>query len=192
MTDSSNGTEKLADRFRHVAELDTTEQGPPVDQWDPAESGSLDLRIRRSGEWEYEGSPIQRWELVRLFSSILKREGKDYFLVSPVEKLRIEVEDVPFIVHSLRVDGEGKDQVLWFTTNVEQTLPIGPEHPLEIREDAETGEPSPYVRIRRNLYGRIERNAFYHLVGMACEEDRDDGRHLGVYSQGQFYSLGRV
>jgi len=193
MNDSVQGTDALEERFRYVAETETAEQGPPVDQWDPPDRGALDMRIRRNGEWEYEGNPVKRQSLVRLFASILRLEDDGrYFLVTPVEKFHIEVEDVPFIAHSLTSEGNGPDQVLWLTTNVDSTLAIGPSHPLEMRADPETGEPSPCVRVRRNLYARIERNAFYHLVNMAAENEQDGKPVLGVWSQGQFFSLGAL
>lgn len=183
----------LARRFDEVLDRDTALKGPPVEKWDPPHRGDLDMRIAFDGEWFYEGKPLGRESLVKLFASILRLEPNgDYVLVTPAEKFRIQVEDVPFVAHSLEVEGQGDDQVLWFTTSTGDRLAVGPEHPLTLAQGAEGEEAVPYVGVRRNLLARIERGAWYHLVNMAEERDHAGERHLGVISLGQFFSLGRL
>ena len=130
---------------------------PPVEQWNPPFCGDLDMRIARDGTWFYLGTPIGRPELVRLFSTILRKDGEDYFLVTPVEKVGITVDDAPFVA----VDFEVEDGALRFVTNVGDEAVAGEDHPIRVDRDAETGEPSPYVLIRRNLWALIDRKSFY-------------------------------
>ena len=152
---------------------------PPIDKWDPPESGAMELRIKRDGTWIHEGSPIQRPKLVRLFSTIMKREGDAYFLVTPVEKWRIEVEDAPFVAY----DVTEQDGALTFLTNVGDSVTADAEHP--IRVDRTGDEPSPYVMVRDGLEALIDRKSFYRLVDMG--EVRGDD--FGVESKGAFFPL---
>lgn len=154
---------------------------PPVHLWDPPYCGEMNLTIRRDGTWWHEGSPIGRPGLVRLFASILKREGDRHFLVSPVEKVGITVEDAPF----LAVDADATDDGLMFETNVGDHVIAGPENHIRV-ETGTDGEPAPYVMVRRGLEARIDRKTFYRLVEMA--EERDGA--MGVVSGGTFFSLG--
>ncbi|MEH6638278.1 MAG: DUF1285 domain-containing protein [Porticoccaceae bacterium] len=142
---------------------------PPVESWNPPLSGDIDIVITRDGVWHHEGSPIKRQPLVKLFSSILKREGDDYFLVTPVEKWRMQVEDVPFLVVAMECSSNDVDaeQVLTFTTNVDDRVCAGPDNPIRVEVDPETDEPSPYLLIRRNLEGRISRSVYYQLAELA-------------------------
>lgn len=174
--------ESLADAL-HKAHADETRL-PPVERWSPALSGDLDMRIARDGRWFYLGSEITRAPLVKLFSTILKREDDDYFLVTPVEKWRIQVDDLPFVALSV----ERVDDALVFTTNVGSTVVANAEHPLTVETDARTGEPHPRLRVRRNLDALVHRNAFYQLVEWAQEVD---GR-LQVRSQGVDFDLGAL
>lgn len=161
-------------------------KGPaPVHLWNPPFSGDLDMRIARDGSWHYQGSPIQRPELVRLFASILKKEGERYFLVTPVEKVGITVDDAPFVAVDFDVAGEGRDQVLTFRTNVDDTVAAGPEHPIRVRRDPRTGEPSPYVMIRAGLEALIDRKSFYRLVDLG---EHHDG-WFGLWSSGVFFPI---
>ena len=174
--------ESLADALKKAH---TDESGlPPVERWTPPLSGDLDMRIARDGRWFYLGSEIRRAPLVRLFSTILKREDDDYFLVTPVEKWRIQVEDLPFVALSV----ERVDDALVFTTNVGSTVVAGSEHPLVVDTDAQTGEPHPRLHVRSNLEALVHRNAFYQLVAWAEEVD---GR-LQVRSQGVDFDLGAL
>ena len=162
---------------------------PPVDQWDPPFCGDLDMRIARDGTWYYLGTPIGRKGLVKLFSSILKKEGDAYFLVTPVEKVGITVDDAPFVAVDFDVDGAGDDQVLTFTTHVGDTAAAGAEHPIRVERDPDSGEPAPYVLIRRNLEALIDRKSFYRLVELGTEEERDGTRWFGVRSGGVFFPI---
>ena len=162
---------------------------PPVHLWNPEFCGDLDMRIARDGTWFYLGTPIGRKELVRLFSTILRRDGDDYFLVTPVEKVGITVEDAPFVAVDFERDGEGHDQVLTFETNVGDVVVAGPDNPIRVARDAETGEPSPYILVRRNLEALIDRKSFYRLVEIGSHEDRDGTRWFGLWSSGQFFAV---
>jgi hypothetical protein len=154
---------------------------PPVHLWNPAHSGEIDIRIARDGSWHHEGARIGREAMVRLFSTILRKDPDGIYLVTPVEKLKITVEDAPFV--AVRVDREGEG--LKFTTNVGDEVVAGPENPIRV-EVAEDGEPRPYVHVRRGLEALIARPVFYELVEMAQERA---GR-LGVASNGAWFDLG--
>ncbi len=158
---------------------------PPVETWNPPFCGDIDMEIRRDGTWFYEGTPIGRPGLVKLFASILIREGNDYFLVTPVEKVGIKVVDAPFIAVDFESSGVGEAQRLTFTTNLEDITVAGPETPLRFVRDAETGEPSPYVRVRRNLEALIDRKSFYRLVDLGVHKDG----WFGVWSGGAFFGI---
>ena len=158
---------------------------PPVHLWNPPFCGDLDIKIAKDGSWNYLGSPINRFELVKLFSSILKKEGGKYFLVTPVEKVGITVEDAPFLAVDFDQTGDGLSQDLTFTTHVGDTAIAGPDHPIRIVIDAETEEPAPYVLIRNNLEARIDRKSFYRLVDIGTKHDG----WFGVWSGGQFFPL---
>ncbi|MGR3436145.1 MAG: DUF1285 domain-containing protein [Shimia sp.] len=161
----------------------------PVHLWDPPFCGDLDMRIARDGTWFYEGTPIGRAGLVRLFSSILKREGDDYFLVTPVEKVGIEVEDAPFVAQDFEVTGDGAGQALDFLTHVGDRVPAGPDHPVRVVRDPETGEPSPYVLVRADLEALIDRKSFYRLVDLGEADDVDGAAWFGIRSRGAFFPI---
>ncbi|MDE4098212.1 DUF1285 domain-containing protein [Phaeobacter gallaeciensis] len=158
---------------------------PPVHLWNPPFCGDLDMRIARDGTWFYLGTPIGRFELVRLFSSILKREGDKYFLVTPVEKVGITVDDAPFVAVDFEASGAGEDQVLTFTTHVGDSAVAGPDHPIRVVRDPETGEPSPYVMIRAGLEALIDRKSFYRLVELGSHHDG----WFGLWSSGEFFPV---
>lgn len=157
--------------------------------------GDLDMRIDRNGTWFYHGSPIGRKELVRLFSTVLKREDDgSYWLETPAEKGRIEVEDVPFLAVEMETDGEGRNRRIRFRTNVDDWVTLDGEHPLRVEHDPQSGEPSPYVLVRKGLEARINRPVFYDLVEMGVEEDAGNAKevHFGVWSTGTFFPLGTL
>lgn len=158
---------------------------PPVHLWNPPFCGDLDMEIRRDGTWFYLGTPIGRPGLVKLFSSILKKEDGKYFLVTPVEKVGIRVEDAPFVAQDFTASGEGEEQVLTFTTHVDDSATAGPENPIRVVRDAETGEPSPYILMRSNLEALIDRKSFYRLVDLGVENEG----WFGVWSAGQFFPI---
>ncbi|MDX1655695.1 MAG: DUF1285 domain-containing protein [Candidatus Competibacteraceae bacterium] len=163
---------------------------PPVEQWDPPLSGEMDLHIRRDGNWLYQGSPIERPTLVRLFSTLLRREDDGlYYLLTPVEKWRIRVDDAPFLAVLLAVEGQGREQVLRFTTNLGDSVAAGPDHPLRVNYSPD-GEPSPYVHIRDRLEALIGRSVFLELAELAEEGQVGERSWLGVWSRGVFFPLG--
>ena len=161
---------------------------PPVERWNPALCGDIDIRIARDGTWFHQGSPIGRTELVRLFSTILRRDGDDYVLVTPAEKLRIKVEDAPFMAVLMDAEGEGSEQRLIFTTNVGDVTVAGADNPIRVETDPVSEEPAPYVHVRRGLEARIARAVFYQLADLAVP---DEAGIVGVWSGGVFFPIGR-
>jgi hypothetical protein len=158
---------------------------PPVHLWNPPFCGDLDMRIARNGTWFYLGTPIGRFELVKLFSSILRKEDEKYFLVTPVEKVGITVDDAPFVAVDFTVSGEGDDQVLTFETHVGDMVIASGEDPIRVKRDPGTGEPSPYVHIRAGLEALIDRKSFYRMVDIgSIHED-----WFGVWSNGSFFKI---
>jgi hypothetical protein len=153
--------------------------------------GDFQMRIARDGTWYYQGTPIRRLELVKLFATVLRR-GPDgrYWLVTPVEQGLIEVEDVPFVAVELRSEGEGEAQRLSLRTNLDQWVPVDEAHPLEMRPQPD-GAAAPYVRVRDSLDARISRSVFYHLVELA-QPAPDGVDEVGVWSSGRFFPLGTV
>ncbi|MHC6224725.1 DUF1285 domain-containing protein [Pseudomonas sp. X10] len=176
-----------------LAQIPKAEKGlPPVHLWNPAFCGDIDMRIARDGTWYYLGTPIGRKPMVRLFSTIIRRDGDDYFLVTPVEKVGIKVDDAPFVAVALEVLGSGEQQVLRFTSNVDDQVDAGPDNPLRVEIDPQTQEPAPYVLMRSNLEALIHRNVFYQLVELAVSQQIDGQQWLGVWSGGVFYPIGRT
>lgn len=157
---------------------------PPVHLWNPPHCGAIDIRIRGDGVWLHEGSPIARPELVRLFASVLRKDPEGYCLVTPVEKLLIQVDDLPFRAVAVEATTTG----LLFTTDAGDTVDVGPEFPLVVETDGETGEPAPRLRVRADLWARVARSVFYELVDMASVEDGQ----LILRSNGAAFVLGSV
>ena len=162
---------------------------PPVHLWNPEFCGDLDMRIARDGTWFYLGTPIGRKPMVKLFSSIIRKDGDDYFLVTPVEKVGITVDDAPFVAVDFEVSGEGRTQTLTFHTNVDDLATAGPDNPIRVARDPETGEPSPYVLIRANLEALIDRKSFYRLVDLGVHHVVDGTRWFGLWSGGEFFAI---
>lgn len=156
----------------------------------PREIDDLQMRISRDGVWHYRGSPIPRLPLVKLFASVLRREANgSYWLVTPAERGRVEVEDVPFLAVALDAEGEGCGRRLTFRTNLDEFVTAGKDHPLRI-ETAADGEPAPYIQIRDGLEARLTRAVFYELVDLGDEEQVGDATVFGVWSDGTFFGLG--
>lgn len=162
---------------------------PPVEKWNPAHCGDIDIRIARDGTWFHEGSPVGRRELVRLFSTILRKDGDDYVLVTPAEKMRIVVEEAPFLAVLLRVEGEGREQRLIFTTNVGDETVAGPDNPIRVEIDPKTREPAPYVHVRRGLEAKIARPVYYQLADIAVPGDGAHEGKLVLWSDGIAFPL---
>jgi hypothetical protein len=166
---------------------------PPVERWNPQHCGKIDLRIARDGTWFYLGTPIGRPALVRLFSTILRREPDGgYCLVTPVEKAEIEVEDAPFLAVSVHVTGEGASASYEFLTNVGDRVTANQDHKMRVTVDPATGEPRPYLHVRNGLEARIARSIYYELVDRAQTIVRDDQDVLGFWSEGVFHELGAI
>lgn len=168
---------------------DTSDGERPVERWNPDYCGEMDLVIKADGSWWHEGSRITRRGMVDLFASVLRKDedGRTY-LVTPVEKLGVQVERAHFL--AIRVDaqnqGEGEAQRLFFKTNLDETVEAGPDHPIRVETDPETMEPDPYVGVRGRLEAAITRAVFYELVDLAVEKDGT----LGVWAGGVFFPLG--
>ncbi len=162
---------------------------PPVHLWDPPDCGDLDIRIARDGTWFYLGTPIGRPELVRLFSTILRKDGDRYVLVTPVEKVGIAVDDAPFVAVDFTVAGEGRAQTLTFATNLGDEASAGQEHPIRVERDPGTGEPSPYVLVRADLEALIDRKSFYRLVEIGVHHEHAGARWFGLWSGGRFFPV---
>jgi len=165
---------------------------PPVHLWNPPHCGDIDIVIKRNGLWFHEGSPIGREALVRLFSTVLRKDPDGFHLVTPVEKLKIAVEDAPFIAIRLdRIrDDEGRP-VLRFTTNVGDEVDAGADHAIRVEDDGPQGEPRPYLHVRRGLEALIARAVFYELADLAVEQDLPGGPVMAVESAGVWFPIGR-
>jgi hypothetical protein len=164
---------------------------PPVHKWNPPFCGDIDMRIARDGTWYYMGSPIGRKPMVRLFSSVLRHDDDGrYYLVTPVEKVGIQVDDAPLVAVEMTVEGEGTARMLAFRTQVDDVVVADADHPIRVAIDPGTGEPAPYVLVRDRLEALIARAVFYDLVELADEREVDGRMVLGVWSAGTFFTLG--
>ena len=157
---------------------------PPVERWQPARVGDIDIRIAANGDWFHEGAVVKRFAIARLFATILRVENGEHFLVTPAEKLRIRVDDAPFIATDFETEGEGTKRRIVFAINVGDAVLADAEHPIVV-EDRD-GEPRPYVHVRDGLRALIARPAFYRLVDLAEEADGE----VGVWSAGERFVLG--
>lgn len=177
--------------FRQVEDLIAKEPGklPPVEKWTPALSGDLDMRIGKDGQWFYQGSAIKRQPLVKLFSSILKREGDDYFLVTPVEKWRIQVDNAPFLVVNFAQDSDENGSLLRFKTTTDDIVVADKEHPIWMEQKPGESTPQPYLMIRGNMPGLIHRNLFYQLVDFALGQEEGGGTDIVLRSRGERFVL---
>lgn len=165
---------------------------PDISGWNPDFSGEMDMRIAVDGRWYHEGSEINREALVRTFASILRLENDEcYYLVTPVEKFRIQVDDAPFVVVDMITDGVAENQKLTFITNVGDLILVGSECPITVIMDTK-GNPRPYVIVRHNLKALISRNIFYQLVDLGEEITKDNVTKFGVWCSGEFFELGTL
>jgi uncharacterized protein len=162
---------------------------PPVHLWNPPFCGDIDMRIASDGTWFYQKTPIGRAALVKLFASVLKREGDKYFLVTPVEKCGIAVDDAPFLAVELRVEETAGGRRLNFRTNVDDWVACGVEHALRFEPEAETGGLKPYLHVRRDLWAKVTRALFYDLVELGEEREIAGERMFGVVSEGEFFAM---
>jgi uncharacterized protein len=162
---------------------------PPVERWNPPFCGDLDMRIAADGTWHYLKTPIGRPALVKLFASVLKREGDKYFLVTPVEKCGIQVDDAPFMAVELNVKESSGGQVLNFRTNVDDWVACGPQHALRFEPEAKTGGLKPYLHVRRELWAKVTRALFFDLVELGEEREVSGKAMFGVSSSGTFFPM---
>ncbi len=190
MTDSKTGpaSPNLAEIMARLQD----KKLPPVDKWNPDFCGDIDMRIARDGTWYYMGSPIGRKRMVKLFSTVIRRDDDKYFLVTPVEKLGIIVDDAPFTAVEADIYEPGPGQSVVFRTNVDDEVIAGPDHPIRVEIDPDTAEPSPYVLVRKNLWALIARSVFYQLVDAGEERIIGGKTMLGITSLGQFFVIGSL
>jgi uncharacterized protein len=155
--------------------------------------GDFDIRIDQEGTWYYRGSVIARPEMVRLFASVLSRDDRgDYWLITPAEKGRIKVDDVPFVAVAVTASGKGKSQELEFLTNVGDRVIADRDHPIRVTENSASGGPVPYVTVRGQIEARITRSVYYDLVGLGEEKLVENRPLFGVWSKGAFFALGKL
>lgn len=184
MSDDSNSLNDII-RAAQAAGGGHAKKRPPVHLWEPEYCGDIGMRIARDGQWYYAGSPIGRKRLVRLFSTILRHDADgEYYLVTPAEKIRVDVEDAPFVATLMQAQGTGRMQKIAFETNVGDFVLVGAEHPLRF-EFAPDGTPSPYVHVRAELEALISRAAFYDLVTAGCDHEGA----FGVWSDEIFFPM---
>jgi hypothetical protein len=162
---------------------------PPVHLWNPPYCGDIDMRIAADGTWFYQKTPIGRAALVKLFASVLKREGDKHFLVTPVEKCGIAVDDAPFLAVELEVEDAGAGRQLHFRTNVDDWVACGPGHALRFEPETATGGLKPYLHVRRDLWAKVTRALFYDLVELGEEREIAGARMFGVASAGEFFAM---
>ena len=177
----------MSEEYERLLRLAREQTLPPVATWEPDRVGEIDIRIRADGIWFHEGAEIKRRAISRLFSTVLRREDDDYYLVTPVEKLRIVVEDAPFGAIAMEVAGTGRDQSLLFTTNCDDHVVASKDHPLRMGL-SHTG-PKPYLMVRDGLEALVARSVYYRLVELVEDEDADE---LCVWSAGVRFVLGQA
>jgi hypothetical protein len=166
------------------------DKGPaPVERWNPPYCGDIDMRIASDGTWFYMKTPIGRPALVRLFASVLKREADKYFLVTPVEKIGISVDDAPFLAVEMKMATSEAGDTLTFRTNVDEWVACGPDHALRFEPEADTGGLKPYLHVRRGLWAKVTRALFYDLVERGEEREVGGERKFGVASGGAFFPM---
>ena len=176
--------DRLADLLKHA----DPKGAAPVEAWNPPYCGDIGLRISRDGRWHYQGSPIPRPALVKLFARVLRRdEDGRFYLVTPAEKVDVAVEDAPFLAVEMETAAAGREQVLLFRTNVDDVVRCGPEHPLRFEEGDPDQGLKPYVRVRGRLDALVTRTLVYDLVDAAGE---GPGGRTGIWSGGAFFPLG--
>src|SRR5512140_1352294 len=184
-TETRHGLDAIAG----VAREASRKGAPPVHLWNPPFCGDLDMRIASDGTWFYLKTPIGRPALVKLFASVLKREGDKYFLVTPVEKCGLVVEDAPFLAVELNVEQSASGRMLNFRTNVDDWVQCGPAHNLRFEPEAGTGGLKPYLHVRRDLWAKVTRTLFFDLVELGEERATAEGQMFGLASGGEFFIM---
>ena len=181
-----------ASLFKQILEAQKMDgELPPVDDWNPPLCENVNMRISRDGRWFFMNSPIGREKMVKLFSTVLRLDDDGcYYLVTPVEKIKIEVEDKPFVITTFNKDNLDGKITYFFQTNIGDIVPLNSSHPMRIEINSKNQEPSPYLMVRKNLEGLISRNVYYQLIEEA--ELDDSMQELFIYSSGSKYSLGKI
>lgn len=176
-----------------LAQIKTREANSTARQpWNPTHCGAVDIRIASDGTWYHEGSPFRREQLVELFASVLRREDDgQYYLLTPAEKMRIQVDDAPFVAVQLE-QLRAPEPSLLFTTNLGEQVVADADHPIRVEFDPTSGEPRPYIHFRDNLDALINRSVYLELVELGELFELDGRRHLGVTSQGIRFDLGCI
>ncbi|MDO6444934.1 DUF1285 domain-containing protein [Colwellia sp. 1_MG-2023] len=172
--------DKLSEQLKSSA----TQKMPPVELWNPPYCGEIDLQIKADGQWFYNGTAFKRMSLVKLFASVLKKEADEYFLVTPVEKVKITVEDAPLLITQWSWLDD-KQTIMQLNTNLEDTFILSQEHPLIISEQG-----GLYVNVRRNLMAKVHRNVYYQWVNFAKEVIQENRVALAIESAGDQFTLG--
>ena len=188
-TKVTQNNEPTAEGIASAAKEISKKGKPPVHLWDPPFCGDLDIRIARDGTWYYLGTPIGRFELVKLFSSILRKDEDKYFLVTPVEKVGIKVDDAPFVAVDFSVIGSGNNQTLIFETQVGDSAKLNKENNLRVSIDQKSGEPKPYIHIRSGLEALIDRKSFYRLIEICSIKTQNNEEWFGIWSDKNFFPI---
>jgi hypothetical protein len=189
---ANEGQGSVAGLAAMAAAVERSRGAPPVELWNPPFCGDLDLRIAADGTWYYLKTPIGRPALVKLFASVLKREGERYYLVTPAEKCGIVVEDAPFLAVGLEVERKSEGQVLHFRTNVDDWVTCGADHALRFEPETQTGGLRPYLHVRRALWARVTRALLYDLVALGEEREVAGERMFGIASGAAFFPMQRA
>ena len=188
-TKVTQNNEPTAEGIASAAKEISKKGNPPVHLWDPPFCGDLDIRIARDGTWYYLGTPIGRFELVKLFSSILWKDEDKYFLVTPVEKVGIKVDDAPFVAVDFSIIGSGNNQTLIFETQVGDRAKLNKENNLRVSIDQKSGEPKPYIHIRSGLEALIDRKSFYRLIEIGSVKTYKNEEWFGIWSDKNFFPI---
>ena len=173
----------------HARKAGSKKGPPPVHLWNPPFCGDIDMRIATDGTWYYLKTPIGRSALVKLFAAVLKREDDKYFLVTPVEKVGITVDDAPFTAVEMKQEGEGAARVLSFRTNVDDWVACGPDHALRFETESVTSGLKPYLHVRRDLWAKVTRALFSDLVELGEERELEGENMFGIVSSGEFFAM---
>ena len=176
----------MANAFQALLEAAKDRRLPPVHLWQPSRSGAIDIRIAKDGTWYHEGDPIKRFSIAKVFATILRREGDEYYLVTPAEKLKIRVDDAPFVATDMETTGEWRDRRVLFAINVGDVVVADAAHPITV-EDRD-GEPRPYVEVRDGLRALLARSVFYRLADLAVQAPTGE---ISVWSDGAKFVLGK-
>ena len=177
--------------LQSIVEAQKKDKFPPVENWNPPLCENVEMRISRDGKWFFKDSPIGRQKMINLFSTVIRYDDDgSYYLVTPVEKIRLEVEDKPFIITTFEKEMLDGQDVYFFRTNVNEIVRLGKNNPLRVEINKDTHEPSPYLLVRKNLEGLISRNVYYQLVEEATLNEKSN--QLEIVSEGETFSLGSI